>query len=164
VLLVDANFRRPGILQVFPQADKVGLAEALSGQTRWEQSVQDTQVENLSIMASGPLPPNPAELLGSDLAKTIVAEMGAKYDQVIIDGPPLLLMADASVMAAMVDGVVLVVRAGANTYGIVQRCRDTLNRIGAHTMGVVLNAVRTTVGGSLQKNYEAFYDYQRKEA
>ena len=159
VLLVDANFRRPSLRGVFPEAGEAGLSDALSAQTKWEQCVHATKVPNLSVMSSGPLPPNPNELLGGELAKCILAEMCGQFDQVIFDGPPLLLISDASVLAGLVDGVVLVVRAGVNTYGIVQRCRDTLNRLGAHTMGVVLNGVRTTVGGYLRKNYETFYEY-----
>lgn len=159
VLLVDANFRRPSLRGIFPEAGEAGLSDALSAQTKWEQCVHATKVPNLSVMSSGPLPPNPNELLGGELAKCILAEMCGQFDQVIFDGPPLLLISDASVLAGLVDGVVLVVRAGVNTYGIVQRCRDSLNRLGAHTMGVVLNGVRTTVGGYLRKNYETFYEY-----
>ena len=81
---------------------------------------------------------------------------------VIFDGPPCLLVSDGPVASTMVDGVVLVVRAGANTYGVVQRARDMLSRVGAHILGVVLNGVRVTSGGYLRKNYETFYEYHEQ--
>lgn len=163
VLLVDANFRRPGLKTLFPAIPDEGFSNALSGQAAWRECVAESGVANLTLMASGPMPPNPTELLGAELARSIVDEMAAEYDQVIFDGPPLLLVTDAAVLATLVDGVLLVVRAGVNTYGIVQRCRDVLTRVGAHMTGVVLNGVRTTVGGYLRKNYETFYEYQEQE-
>lgn len=160
VLLIDANFRRPSVRHLFPEVGEAGLSDALSAQQSWRECAADTSLPNLAVMSSGKMPPNPNELLGSDLARTIFTEMAAEYDQVIFDGPPLLLISDAAVLATMVDGVVLVVRAGSNTYGIVQRSRDTLARLGAHTLGVVLNGVRTSAGGYLRKNYDTFYQYQ----
>ncbi len=159
VLLVDTNFRRPAIHDLFSLENEPGLSDALSGQAPWEQCVRETQTPNLSIIPSGKLPPNPSDLLGSDLAKETFDAMAVQYDQVILDGPPLLLVTDARVLAAAVDGVIVVVRAGVNTYGIVQRCRRILTQIDAHVVGGVLNGVRATSDGYLQKNYDAFQDY-----
>jgi len=163
VLLVDANFRRPALQRVFGELDAVGLSDVLSAQRPWRDCVHSTDLPNLSVMASGKLPPNPNELLGSELAGKVLAEMCDQYDRVIFDGPPMLLIADAVVLATRVDSVVLVVRAGVNTHGIVTRCRQNLSRIGAHVLGVVLNGVRATAGGYLQKNYDAFYEYQEED-
>jgi len=160
---VDANFRRPAVARLLNVANEAGLSDVLSGQKPWDQCVQGTKVTNLSVIGSGKLPPNPNELLGSSLAKKMLTEMAQQYDQVIFDGPPLLLISDASVLATQLDGVILVVRAGSNTHGIVSRCRASLNRIGAHVLGVALNAVRATAGGYLQKNYDAYYDYHEDE-
>ncbi len=164
VLLVDANFRRPSIQALFQVEEQAGLSDVLSGQCPWADCVRESSVPNLSVMVAGKLPPNPNELLGSGLATTVLGELAERYDQVIFDGPPILLITDACVLATQVDGVVLVVRAGANTYGIVQRSRQVLSKIGAHTLGVVLNGIRTTAGGYLQKNYAAFYDYTEEVA
>jgi len=163
VLLVDANFRRPASQELFTMEQTEGLSDVLSGQRPWRECVHDAEVPNLSVMVAGKLPPNPNELLGSDLATTVLGEMAEAYDQVIFDGPPILLISDATVLATRVDGVILVVRAGVNTYGIVQRSRQCLSRIGAHSLGVVLNGIRTTAGGYLQKNYAAFYDYHEQD-
>ncbi|MDY6914243.1 MAG: polysaccharide biosynthesis tyrosine autokinase [Planctomycetota bacterium] len=159
VLVVDANFRQPMIHKIFTEHAGGGLSSSLVGQSDWRDSVQ--QVEpNLAVMPAGPLPPNPAELLGSEQMQQLTTEMVSEYDQVIFDGPPCLVVTDAPIVSTIMDGVVLVVRAGANTTGIVQRTRDTLARIGTHVLGVVLNGTRATAGGYFRKSYDQFYEYQ----
>ena len=159
VLVVDANFRQPAIGQLFPPAPDGGLSSALVGRAVWTDLVHQVQ-ENLYVMAAGPLPPSPAELLGSEQMRTIIGEMTSQYDQVIFDAAPVLVVSDPGVLSTLVDGVIVVVRAGTNTYGIVQRTRDVLLRVGAHLIGAVLNGVRVTAGGYLRKNYDTFYEYQ----
>jgi len=158
VLVVDANFRQPKIAEIFPPSAGPGFSTALVGQADWRQVVHEVE-PNLSVMSAGPMPPNPAELMGSEEARRIIAETVADYDQVIFDAAPCLVVTDPSVLSTMVDGVILVVRAGANTYGMVQRARDMLARLGAHIVGVVLNGIRVTAGGYLRKNYDRFYEY-----
>ena len=158
VLVVDANFRQPMIHKLFPNCPASGLSSALVGQGKWSEMVHNV-MPNLSVMATGPLPPNPSELLGSEPMRQIIAEMTAEYDQVIFDSAPALVVSDSAILSTLVDGVVLTVRAGVNTYGIVLRTRDMLNRVGAHVLGVVLNGIRITAGGYLRKNYDAFYEY-----
>ena len=159
VLVVDANFRQPSLSELFPQASANGLSSALVGQGRWEDNVH--QVDgNLSVMTAGPLPPNPAELLGSEQMRTIIGEMTAKYDQVIFDAAPALVVTDPSVLSTLVDGVIIVIRAGTSTHGILQRTRDIFLRVGAHVLGAVLNRVRVTAGGYLKRNYDTFYEYR----
>ncbi|MBT3199008.1 MAG: polysaccharide biosynthesis tyrosine autokinase [Phycisphaerales bacterium] len=162
VLVVDANFRQPSLSGLFPKASVNGLSSALVGQGRWEDNVH--QVDgNLSVMTAGPLPPNPAELLGSEQMRTIIGEMTAKYDQVIFDAAPALVVTDPSVLSTMVDGVIIVVRAGTSTHGILQRTRDIFLRVGAHVVGSVLNGVRITAGGYLKRTYNTFYEYQGQQ-
>ncbi len=158
VLVVDTNFRQPAIGAIFPDCPEGGLSSALTGQANWREMTLDVG-PNLTVMASGPQPPSPADLLTSDAMKTMIAEATEEYDQVLFDGPPCMVVADPTVMSSLVDGVVLVIRANANTHGIVQRSRDSLHRVGARIIGAVLNGVRATSGGYLRKNYEAFYDY-----
>ncbi|HAU38705.1 MAG TPA: hypothetical protein DCX07_13435 [Phycisphaerales bacterium] len=157
-IVIDANFRQPMIRRLFPQCGEAGLSNALVGQAAWRDMVQEVE-ENLFVLPSGPLPPNPAELLGSDMMRAILKETSEEYEQVIIDGAPCLVVTDSSVLSSLTDGTLLVVRAGVNTYGIVQRTKDMLQRVGAHVLGVVLNGVRVTSGGYLRKNYETFYEY-----
>jgi capsular exopolysaccharide synthesis family protein len=159
VLVVDTNFRQPMIAQLFGQSEGLGLSSALIGQANWRDLVVEVE-SNFHALGAGTLPPNPAELLSSEPMRAVLTEMAQEYDQVLLDSAPCLVVTDAVGLSTMVDGVVLVVRAGANTHGIVQRARDMLVRVGAHILGVVLNGVRATPGGYLRKNYEAFYDYQ----
>jgi capsular exopolysaccharide synthesis family protein len=161
VLLVDTNFRQPMVHQLFEQCSRAGLSDVLSGQAQWREVVCPV-ADGLSVMPAGTLPPNPAELLASEMMRRLITEMEQEYDQVIFDGAPVMLVTDPLAVSTMVDGVILVVRAGRNSHGLVQRSRDTLNRVGAHVLGVVLNAVRVTPGGYLRKNYEAYYDYHEQ--
>jgi len=162
VLVVDANFRQPSVSNLFPQAPKSGLSSALVGQGNWIDNVYEAD-RNLFVMSAGPLPPNPAELLGSEQMRTMIGEMTAQYDQVIFDAAPALVVTDPAVLSTLVDGVIIVVRAGANTFGIVQRTRDMFLRVGAHVIGSVLNGVRTAAGGYLKKNYNTFYEYRGEQ-
>jgi len=161
VLLVDTNFRQPMVHQLIPQCPRDGLSNVLSGQAQWPDVVCHVE-GGLYAMPAGILPPNPAELLASENMRRLIAQMSGQYDQLIFDGAPVMLVTDPLGLSTMVDGVVLVVRAGQNTHGLVQRSRDTLNRVGARILGTVLNAVRVTPGGYLRKNYEAYYDYHEQ--
>lgn len=161
VLVVDANFRQPMIRKLFSQCGEAGFSDALVGQANWRDLV--SRVEgNFHVLSSGPMPPNPAEILGSDQMREFLAETTAEYDQVIFDGAPCLVVTDSTILSTMVDGVVLTVRAGANTFGILQRTRDMLVRVGAHILGVALNGIRVTAGGYLRENYETFYEYREQ--
>jgi capsular exopolysaccharide synthesis family protein len=161
ILVVDANFRQPAIRGLFPDCPDGGLSSALVGQADWRDLVKQVQ-GGLYVLPSGVLPPNPAELLGSDQMKQLIDEMTDSYEQVIIDGAPCLLVSDSPILSTLVDGVILTIRAGANTYGIVQRTRDVLQRVGAHVVGAVLNGVRASAGGYLRENYERFYEYHER--
>ncbi|MHC4294309.1 MAG: polysaccharide biosynthesis tyrosine autokinase [Planctomycetota bacterium] len=158
VLVVDANFRQPAVRQLFGECPEGGLSSALVGQGNWRDSVHKVE-PNLHVLPAGTMPPNPAELLGSEEMRKLIAEMVEQYEQVFIDSAPVLVVTDSCVLSTLVDGVILVVRAGENTYGIIQRTRDMLLRVGTHFVGVVLNGVRVTAGGYLRESYETYYDY-----
>jgi len=162
VLVVDSNFRQPIIRHLFPEVPEQGLSSALTGQANWRDLVCEVH-ENLHVISAGMLPPNPAELLGSEQMRTIISEMTDQFEQVIFDGAPCLVVSDSSVLSTVVDGVILVVRAGANTYGIVERTRDMVARVGAHILGVVVNAARVTAGGYYRRSYETFYEYHEQQ-
>jgi capsular exopolysaccharide synthesis family protein len=162
VLVVDANFRQPAVSQIFPDAPADGLSSAVVGRTNWTDCVYEVE-ENFHVMPAGHMPPNPAELLGSDEMRQLLSEMENEYDQVLLDSAPCLVVTDPCVLGSLADGVVLVVRAGANTYGIVQRTRDMLARVGARMLGVALNGVRATAGGYFRSSYETFYEYHQPQ-
>ncbi len=163
VLIVDANFRQPLLDQIFPGCPTDGLTNALIHQRDWRDLVYEVQ-PNLHVMSSGPLPPNPAELLGSDHMRQLIEEMSQVYDRVLFDSGPCLVVSDPCVLAALVEGVILTVRAGVNSQGVAQRARNTISEAGGRILGVALNGVRAMPGGYLRKNYETFYEYRERQS
>ena len=163
VLVIDTNFRQPVASGLFVEdgASAPGLSNVLVAQARLNDVAHEIE-PNLFIMPSGPMPPNPAELLGSAPMRELLAESIEGFDQVLLDAAPCLVVTDPAIISTIVDGVVLVVRAGANTHGMVQRAGHGLTRVGARVLGVVVNGVRATVGGYLREHYDRFYDYQEQ--
>jgi succinoglycan biosynthesis transport protein ExoP len=159
VLLVDANFRQPKISQIFDGCDGAGLSNAMVEQSDWRDMIHEVR-PNLFVLGAGPLPPNPAELLGSNSMRDIVAEMGQRFDRVIFDCGPSLVVTDPIALGAIVDGVILTVRAGVNSTGVAVRARNTIRESGGHILGAVLNGVKAMSGGYLRKHYETFYEYR----
>lgn len=160
VLLVDANFRRPGIHQVFENVPTKGLSNLLIGDGTLASCAVRTDVPGLDVLGSGPTPPNPAELLGGETWQAFLKEAMSKYDQLIIDSAPVLLASDALVIGAAVDGVILVVRANVNSRGVARRACGLISDVGAHMFGAVLNAAQVTRGGYFREQLRAYYDYQ----
>ncbi len=160
VLLVDANFYRPRIHQVFEHAPAKGLSNLLVGGGSLSSYVVQTTVPMLEVLGSGPAPPNPVELLGSEACRAFLKEATSRYDQVIIDSAPILLANDAAVLGPVVDGVILVIRANRSSRGVARRACTLLGDVGAHVVGAVLNAARVTRGGYFREQLRDFYDYQ----
>jgi len=159
VLLADANFRRPTLRTFFPEARAEGLSNVLVGQSRPVDVISPTSVPGLDVLTAGPVPPNPAELLGGGYLRSLITDARAQGYQIIIDGPPLLLMSDALVLAGAVDGVIVVCRFRRTSRGALLRAKMQLDGINAHVLGAALNAVEITRGGYFRKQYREFYDY-----
>jgi succinoglycan biosynthesis transport protein ExoP len=141
VLLIDADLRRPTIHHRFGLHGKLGLISALTGTATLEQAVQPVaEIPNLDILVSGPVPPFPAEMLGSDAMRKLLDEARGRYTHVIMDSPPLLSVTDSVVLARDTDAVVLLVRHGKSGKHAIRRARDLLLRAGAHISGIALNA------------------------
>ncbi len=139
-LIIDCDMRKPRVHQLLNVSNHVGVSLYLSGQNEdLSVLIQEHQIPNLSIMPCGPVPPNPAELLGSDQMRRMLTELSNRYDHVVIDTPPVVSFADPVILSTMVDGVILVVRGGFSSRGIVQRSRQILGEVGAKIYGVVLN-------------------------
>jgi capsular exopolysaccharide synthesis family protein len=164
ILLVDANLRRPAIHRIFAVANNgKGLSNILIDQATLEECRHRTDLPNLDVLTTGPLPPNPAELLNGDAFRKLLEEATSKYDQVIFDAPPVLLASDALILATLVDGAVLVCRARENSRGIAQRALTLLARVNAHVFGAILNAAQVRRGGYFREQLRTFYDYQTNE-
>jgi capsular exopolysaccharide synthesis family protein len=163
VLLVDANFRRSALPKLFPGVPTEGLSNILIGQGRLDAYSTSTAVPGLDVLGAGPIPPNPAELLGSSYLRDLIADARTRYDQVVFDGPPLLLVSDAMVLAASVDGVIMVCQYRVTSRGALQRSATQLASMGARIFGAVLNRVETRAGGYFRKSYREFYEYHEAE-
>jgi len=159
VLLVDANFRRPAIHSCFPDAGGKGLSNLLIGDGDVAAHAVATQTPGLSVLGSGPTPPNPGELLGGKQLQSFLTEATSRYDQVILDAPPVLLASDVSVAATSLDGVILVVRANENSRGVARRACRVVGEVGGHLFGVVLNAAQVRRGGYFREQLRTYYDY-----
>ena len=155
VLLIDADLRRPNIHHRFGLNGKLGLSTVLSGQTTLEESVQTLrEVPTLDILASGPVPPFPTEMLSSETMTNLLRHAGTLYTHIVIDSPPILSVTDGVLLARQVDAVVLVVRHAKSSKHIVRRGRDLLVRSGAPLVGIVLNAVDLNA-----PEYYGYYGY-----
>ena len=155
VLLIDADLRRPNIHHRFGLNGKVGLSTILSGQTRLEDSVQSvTEIPDLDILASGPVPPFPTEMLSSETMAELLRHAGTLYTHVVIDSPPILSVTDGVLLSRQVDVVVMVVRHAKSSKHVVRRGRDLLVRSGAPLAGIVLNAVDLNA-----PEYYGYYGY-----
>ncbi|MFB0533812.1 MAG: polysaccharide biosynthesis tyrosine autokinase, partial [Anaerolineae bacterium] len=119
--------------------------------------LQATQVENLRVLTSGPLPPNPSELLGSQKMKSLIESLKGKADVVLLDSPPSLVVTDAAVLAGQVDGVLLVADAGKTRREMAQRAKEDLIKVGANVLGAVLNKLSPRGAGY----YYYYYYYSR---
>jgi capsular exopolysaccharide synthesis family protein len=140
VILVDADLRRPGLARALGIESSVGLTSLVLGTAR-PADVLQSYAQNLLVVASGPLPPNPSEILGSQLMNNILNDFGRMADIVIIDAPPVLPVADAVALSAQVDATVLVLRHSATRRSGVAATRRRLDAVGANVVGYVLNAV-----------------------
>lgn len=163
VLLVDANFHRPRLQAIFPKANRDGLSNTLLGQARLADLTSKTDLPNLDVLTTGPIPPNPTELLGGSYLQQVITQATEQYDQVIFDGPPVLLVSDTLVMTPSVDGLILVCRAKASSRGVVQRAREQIERVEGHIFGGVLNAAQVTRGGYFREQIRDYYEYQSEQ-
>jgi capsular exopolysaccharide synthesis family protein len=143
VLILDCDLRRPRIHAHFGVGNTRGVTNYLSGDTNVEGIVQEYEkLPNLKIITSGPVPPNSAELLGSEEMRRLISELSARFTHVIIDSPPAISFTDASILSTMVDGVMLVVHGGRSSRAVVRRAKQQLLDVGAHIYGIVLNNVK----------------------
>jgi capsular exopolysaccharide synthesis family protein len=154
VLLVDCDLRRPRIHEIFEVPREPGFTHYLLGQASLDRLARPTEVENLHVLPAGTLPPNPAELLGSARAREVVRLLNDQYDLVIFDTPPVLPASDAAIMGRLVDGVVLVLRAGMTTRHAAQQVVRQLRSVGALVLGSVLNDPDASIPA-----YEGSYGY-----
>ena len=141
VLLIDADLRRPRCHRVFAMDKEPGLTEVLTGGRAVFEMIRPTQVDGLSILTSGSLPPNPTELLGSEKMKKILAEVASSFDFILIDSPPVLPVSDSVLLSTIVDGVVVVVNSANTAKQQIRVACSRLKYARSKIFGIVLNKV-----------------------
>ena len=167
VLLIDANFWQPALYTIFPkqaveaEQAEFGLSTLLVGRCGYQEVIRPSGIEGLSIIDSGPLPSNPAELLGGTQMKQLVEQQRENYDYIIVDGPPVLLVSAAKILAKLADGTVLVFNAAATRRGAAQRTISELKEVDAAVVGCVLLGVKAMKGGYFQEQFRSYQEYQK---
>ena len=154
-LLVDCDFRRPTVHRIFDLPNSQGLTNLIAEDAPLEGMVTNSVVDNLYVLTCGPIPPNPAEMLASSKMQKFLETVAASYDKVIIDSPPTGAVTDALILSSMVDGVILVVRAGETVIQAAKDAKEKLTNANAHILGVIINGIKDGEGG-----YYYYYYYR----
>jgi len=165
VVIIDCDLRRPRLHNLFDLENTHGLTNYLSGERNTENLLKDfPNLPNLKVITSGPIPPNPAELLSSNEMKNLLQFLKGKFQHVVIDSPPAISFTDAAIIATLVDGVVLVAMAGKSSIHLMRRFKHRLVNMGARIYGVVLNGIKPN---SIEYSYYgygySYTDYYRHE-
>ncbi len=156
ILVVDTDMRRPRLHRAFRMDNSRGLTDLLLGEASYEECIRSTKINNLQMMSCGPIPPNPTELMYTERYRTVIEELGKRFDTIVFDSPPVAPVTDAAILAGLVDGVIVVTRAGKTRKDLFGKAIQQLDAVEANILGVVLNDV------DLQnRRYGYYYYYYR---
>lgn len=163
VLLVDCDLRKPRLHQVFRVSNRFGLVNQLTSNAEPDSVFFPTEVPDLWLTPSGPIPPNPSELLSSDRMREWLKAARTHFDFIVVDTPPALAVTDATIVGLLADGVVLTLRSGKVTRDEARHCRDRLRNAGIKILGAVLNRHRPPQG-SLGRRYSYYEAYAQEQS
>jgi len=152
-VLIDTDLRRPVIHSIFNAKKEMGVTNYLLGKAGIEDIVKPTFIDNLSIITSGPLPPNPSELLGSQLLPDLLQNLKKEYDVILLDSPPVIAVTDAAILSRYVEGVLLVIKAHKTHREAIKRAKTLLDNAEANIFGCLLNSI------SIERTYGTYYYY-----
>lgn len=158
VLLIDCDLRKPTVHKKFKLSNQTGLTNILIEDKNSFEVIQKYN-DNLYILTSGILPPNPAEVVASNKLKNFIEEMKNHFDYILIDSPPVIAVTDAQILSSFLDGVILVVSSGEAEKELVKKAKDLLDKVGANIIGVVLNKLEL----KSRKGYGYYYYYYGEE-
>jgi len=161
LLIIDADLRRPNLHKLFELENNQGLSTVLAGMHKFEECVIQTHVPNLHVMLAGPTPPNPAELLGSERMTELLDSIEG-YDMILIDSPPVNVVADPLMLSSLVDGVLVIIEANATSRSLVARTRDLLMEVNANVLGAVVNKLNVRRAGYGYYYYDYGYYGERE--
>jgi capsular exopolysaccharide synthesis family protein len=156
VALIDADMRRPRLSKIYRNggnANGTGLSTYLIGKYQLEDTVRETEIDNLHVIVSGPIPPNPAELLGSERMKELIHALQERYDIVLFDGPPILGFADSQLLARAVDGVLIVTSTGITQRKTLQLSIEELRKVQGKILGAIINRLESSSSRYRYANY-----------
>lgn len=157
VLVLDCDMRRPKVHRLFGAERDRGMSNILAGYCSMDDVLLHTGIENVDIIPSGPIPPNPSEILGSRHMKELIEQARTRYERIIIDSPPVTAVTDAVILSSFADGVVIVIRAGETHREIIKNGIAQLRAVNARILGAVLNAV--DMGRDSYYYYQYYYYY-----
>lgn len=159
VMVVDADLRRPRVYQVFGLSNQQGVTNVLAGQVELKDAVQ-VSGSQIHVLTSGPIPPNPSELLGSTKMKELVQLLSEHYDIVLIDAPPVNMVTDAAILSTFVDGVILAIASGKTEIEAGKRALKSLEAVNANVLGAVMTMIPVTKRGYYSYKY---YSYEESD-
>ena len=159
VLLIDADLRKPTIHKLFRVTNEEGLSKVLSKQTSVETAIKRDVKPNLSLITSGPIPPNPSELLSMPIYEQTINELAEQFDYIIIDTPPVNIVSDCQLVVRAVQGVVFVVRYKVSQYKDLELAAENIRNIDGNILGVVINDVKERKGPLSRRYYKHYYSY-----
>ncbi len=157
VVLIDADLRRPVVHSIFGLEKDEGLTNYLMDDISFEQMIKPSIMENLYIIPSGVLPPNPSELLASEKMKALLIKLREEFDFILFDTPPIIAVTDAAILSTIVDGAILVVSSGHTNYDALVRAKSLLDAVNTRILGALLNGVE--VGGMYGSYYYYYYHH-----
>jgi capsular exopolysaccharide synthesis family protein len=157
VLLIDADLRKPRCHKVFSIKNHFGLTEMLTGSAN-EEAINNTKIQNLHLLSSGRIPPSPSELLGSTRMREIFDDLSKIYDYIVVDSPPVMVVADSVVLSSMADGVVLVAAGGETPKQQARAALARLQQANARIFGFVLNKVKLNKFDYPSYHYSGAYE------
>ncbi len=156
VLIIDCDLRRPRIHEIFGIKNDLGLSSFLSGTTE-ENVIRSAIGEKVDLIASGPIPPTPAELLSSARMKALIEELTDRYDFILLDSPPVESVTDSLALSQCVDGTIVVVRAGKTNHEMLESGMKKLRDVHTHFLGFVLNGLKEPEMGRYHYGYSSYY-------
>lgn len=142
ILMLDADLHHPALERFLGLPRRQGLTELLRGGCPLDRAVRATSIPNVALLGPGELPQNPSELLGSDRMRTVLGQLKQRYSYILIDTPAVMAISDASLLGALADGIVLVVRLGSTPRQFVEQAHNTLETMGGNVLGTCLTAAR----------------------
>jgi succinoglycan biosynthesis transport protein ExoP len=162
VLLIDTDMRRPRLHHLIGAPNQEGLSNLIIGSANYDDVIKPTDIDNLSVLPCGPLPPNPAELLMTNKFANVLTELGKRFDRIILDSPPCVPVTDAVVLSKKVDGVILVAQSGRTLRDDIKRASRQIRSVGGVMVGVILNAMDMNEKG-YYGYYGGYYNYEARE-